>query len=1014
MPSITFDGQSLIIDGKRLWLVGGTVHYARLNRDQWADRIRLAKLAGLNTITTSVVWARHEPRAGTFDFSGDNDLRHFVQLVHAAGMYCVLRVGPYVGEGFDFGGLPPWVLTLKEVQLRTVSTSFLEACSRFFGAVARQVRDLQVTVPQGPGDTHGGPIVLVQNEHQWTCGSEARALGYLGELHRYIRESGFDVPVTNANNLWQGVEGEVDTWVGSEELLGFVRQLASVRPQQPRMVSELSPGGQGAWGEEAPAALDASGLTRRLAQVLAGAGQFNIEPFAGGTNFAFAGGRLAGGYGRWATSDASSGAMVDASGRRTELFEPARRVSLFASRFSRLLSHLDPKAYAVGLHPDQTGGGGVGGGDGGGGFAVMHASGSQGSVVFVLSRGGGRAGGRGEGTARKRGSKVSGAGGAGGEGSATLLLSNGTTLTVFPGDQPVTWYLLETRLHGRSHLDYCNMTALAMVGRVLVVHAPGGTSGRLSINGSPLELEVPAGVVPTIVEHESIMLVVCASEHLERVQVTEDAVLVGAVDVGAGGEPVVASGGDVVTRVLGTGHVVKSKVGERQLVPGVPAPVMKLDVPLFKGKGAAAKAKAGAKATGKAGGKAGLKKGSPEPEAVPEFVPPPELAVVMARGKVSSGKPVELGAWTGASMGEYVGGTSARYASIAGPAELGALGAPYGYGWYRLTLRSRSAGKTVVAWPQSGDRLHLFLDAKASGVIGGGPGAVRTAALSLRKKEQQLVVLAENLGRFASGAHMADLKGCFGHLWEVAAARGVSRPQLKREAQVTVLQHAGFVPALHDGDVTDAMRVTWEINKRRGPVLMTLGAGGGLGSLRGLVIVNGVPLRYFDATGPRTLLLDDAQLGKGPASVQLAVIGDGNVAFKALSESVEFMDAVGCVSADAEWAFAKWERPGEGMFHALRGHSHGRGPEWFKSTFALPAGFAGALHYSTGELSKGQVYVNGRHVGRYFSQTHDGKAVGPGHTLFIPAAALKVGESNELVVFDEHGHLPSRSKLIVK
>jgi hypothetical protein len=1011
MPSITFDGQSFIIDGKRLWLVGGTVHYARLNRDQWADRIRLAKLAGLNTITTSVVWARHEPRPGTFDFSGDNDLRHFVQLVHQAGLHCVLRLGPYVGEGFDFGGLPPWVLTLKEVQLRTTSASFLEACSRFFGAVARQVRDLQVTVPQSPGDTHGGPVVLVQSEHQWTCGSEARAASYLGELHRYIRESGFDVPISNANNLWQGAEGEVDTWVGSEELLAFVRQLATVRPQQPRVVSEFSPGGLGAWGEAEPEALSAAGLTRRLAQVLAGAGQFNIEPFAGGTNFAFAGGRLAGGQGRWATTDASNGAMVDAAGRRTELFEPARRVSLFASRFARLLSHLDPKAYAVGLHPET-----------GGGLSVMHASGSQGSVVFVFNAGATEADRGGTATGKRRGA----AAGAG-AGALSLLLSNGTTLSVYPGDAPVSWYLLETRLHGRSHLDSCNLTPLAMVGRVLVLHGPAGTPGRVSINGSVVDVEVPGGPGagkaagkgpakgagkgnagdggPVIFEHESVVLVVCASEQLSRVQVTDDAVLVNAVDVGPLGEPVVSGAGDVVTRVLASGHVVKSKVGDRQTVPGVPAPVVKAEpLPVKKGgKGVAKPAKA-------AGAK-GVKKGTVEPPAVVEVEPAPELAGVVVASKGWSGKPIELGAWSGADLREYVEGTSARYASISGPAELGGLGAPYGYGWYRLTLRSRSAGKAVVAWPQSGDRLHLFVEGKACGVIGGGPGASRTTALGLRKKEQELVVLAENLGRFAGGAHMTDLKGCFGHLWEVAPSRGVSRAQLNREAQLPVLASAGFVPGLHDGDVTDAMRVTWEISKRRGPVLMTMG---GVGQLRGLIVVNGTPLRYFDATGPGCLLLDDAQLGKGSAVVQLAVVGDGAGALRALGEGVGFEDAVACVSAEAQWAFAKWEKPGEGMYHPLRGHSHGKGPEWFKSSFTLPAGFNGALHLSTGELSKGQVYVNGRHVGRYFSRTHDGKDVGPAHSLFIPAAALKLGEANEVLVFDEHGHLPGRSRLVVR
>ncbi|MFN9970564.1 MAG: beta-galactosidase, partial [Phycisphaerae bacterium] len=59
MASITYDGRSLLIDGKRIWLVSGSIQYTRVPREYWADRIHAAKLAGLNCVDTSVVWARH-------------------------------------------------------------------------------------------------------------------------------------------------------------------------------------------------------------------------------------------------------------------------------------------------------------------------------------------------------------------------------------------------------------------------------------------------------------------------------------------------------------------------------------------------------------------------------------------------------------------------------------------------------------------------------------------------------------------------------------------------------------------------------------------------------------------------------------------------------------------------------------------------------------------------------------------------------------------------------------------
>ena len=48
----------------------GPLHYFRVHPDQWADRIRKARLMGLNTIETYVAWNAHAPRRGEFDTDG--------------------------------------------------------------------------------------------------------------------------------------------------------------------------------------------------------------------------------------------------------------------------------------------------------------------------------------------------------------------------------------------------------------------------------------------------------------------------------------------------------------------------------------------------------------------------------------------------------------------------------------------------------------------------------------------------------------------------------------------------------------------------------------------------------------------------------------------------------------------------------------------------------------------------------------------------------------------------------
>ncbi len=69
------------------------------------------------------------------------------------------------------------------------------------------------------------------------------------------------------------------------------------------------------------------------------------------------------------------------------------------------------------------------------------------------------------------------------------------------------------------------------------------------------------------------------------------------------------------------------------------------------------------------------------------------------------------------------------------------------------------------------------------------------------------------------------------------------------------------------------------------------------------------------------------------------------------------------------------------------------------------------LYLNLEGMTKGQVYVNGRHLGRYFVATAEGKAVPPQHQYLIPGAWLKAGEANEVVLFDEHEREPMQVKV---
>ena len=77
------------------------MHFQRIPRAYWRDRLRKARAMGLNTIETYVFWNAVEPQRGQFDFSGRNDVAAFVRMAQAEGSerdpaarpLCLRRVG---------------------------------------------------------------------------------------------------------------------------------------------------------------------------------------------------------------------------------------------------------------------------------------------------------------------------------------------------------------------------------------------------------------------------------------------------------------------------------------------------------------------------------------------------------------------------------------------------------------------------------------------------------------------------------------------------------------------------------------------------------------------------------------------------------------------------------------------------------------------------------------------------------------------------------------------------------
>ena len=937
MATMTVDGHSLSVDGRRIWLVSGAIHPARIPRGLWRSRLMAAKQAGLNCVEAPVVWGLHEPRPGLFDFEGERDIRAFVELVGELGMRCILRVGPHVGEAYDLGGLPTWLVPKVEGRVRTGEAEFLAACSSYLTKLCAQVADLQATGSSRRGATGEGPIVLVQSEHEWFCGDDATASAYLGELIRYLREGGITVPIVNRNNLYQTIEGEIDAWTGFADLFATVRQLRTVRPDQPNIVMGLETGAPDLWGEPTRSQKSPHALMRAMAETLAAGGQFNLSPFAGGTSFGFHAGRLSDAPEAFVATNRDDSGPLGQGGRRGPAYDAVKRVCTFASRFERVFAGLEPDFQPAALAPsaswpavedERTGRLEAKRPAGGANMSAVHASGSQGSVVFVFAD---------TASAPTR------------THSTVVTLPDGSSLPVDLGREPVAWVLYDTHLAGRATLDYCNASAFALVGTVFACFAPAGSTVMLSIGGSPLELRAPKGKTPEIVEHEGITVVLCSPAQIDTAYAGDDAVWVGVAGFDAQDRPIPTAKGGRAVRIGADGSVTNvSPSGTRP-----------------------------------------------------------------ASGRVAFDE------WARADQDGHVEGTSERFAHIPGPETMEALGVSSGYGWLRLAVKAGAAKKARAAFFESGDRLHLFHEGAFVAMPGEGPGADdHLVTLPLKKGEQTVTALVDNLGRFAEGNGLGEAKGLFGHVYEAKALRP-GAPKLVDERPVDPFSVHAPAYGVQPGDLTDARRLSWTItHRRKSPILLRVAPPTPLACLA-MLLLNGEPVSILWPGGRGRFVFDSERLNRGKNEFQIAVVGEMDAEAPNIRAGVSFFEGAASLTEGAAWSFAKWEAPKAAAFEAVTKASLSRPrpagqkgrPCWWRGSFTLRHADAPLFFDATG-LTKGHLLLNGHDVGRYFVATRTGKAVAPQSRYFLPEPWLNAGGANELLVFDEHGASPGKSALV--
>lgn len=271
---------AFMLNGEPFVIKAAELHYPRIPKPYWDQRIKMCKALGMNAVCLYVFWNAHEPQPDTFDFTGQNDLAEFVRLCKENDMYVILRPGPYVCAEWEMGGLPWWLLKKKDIKLRESDPYFLERVDKFQKAVANQVADQTIA--------NGGPILMVQVENEY--GSYGIDKKYVSQIRDMLRKNFGDVILFQcdwaSNFLNNGLDDLVWTMnfgTGANIDQQFAK-LKEVRPDSPLMCSEFWSGWFDKWGanhETRPAADMIAGIDEMLSKGIS----FSLYMTHGGTNW---------------------------------------------------------------------------------------------------------------------------------------------------------------------------------------------------------------------------------------------------------------------------------------------------------------------------------------------------------------------------------------------------------------------------------------------------------------------------------------------------------------------------------------------------------------------------------------------------------------------------------------------------------------------------------------------------------------------------------------------------------
>lgn len=787
--------------------------------------------------------------------------------------------------------------------------------------------------------TRGGPVLLVQQENEYYFVGRPRVQEYQSTLIRMLRERGIEVPITDCNG------GRAETRVGNSFMTqntGGARSIESIhriQPDKPAIVSELYTDYMNLWGWPITSYPTNALIYQQTLDTLAAGGMYAYFMFYACTNFGF-----------WASSTWKSDesfvttryyarAPVAEGGALNESYWATKAVNQLARGAERFLTGGRSAVFPVTLEGPVRG------------QAVECPAGF---LLFVQPQ------------YPEKVESVYHTDGQSGPPIQTgedrpfaeiasqpgrMRLPSGERFDVAEPSSFPSMLPYRLQLDARCRVDYCNATMLGLT------QAGPTTSGASDPGRSVLYLRGEAGrrglicvngqKVEFVFDRErpvqvlagELRIVALSRQQAERTWFLRDRVIVGPYYVGEER----AAGADCYFDAQGHRAYLFSKAGDltEREVPRTAISTLQLDLDGWRAK------------------------------------PLPEPA-----------------------------STRKGWISLAAPRGVEELGCYWGYSWYRASVTSDRARKTQLYFTAASDRLTVFANGERAGTWGRGRDATRDPLpITLARGSNELVFLCDNMGRLSEGA-LPDCKGIRGPAFV--------------DAEVRTLPGAKW-SALEQGPTQ-----SWQFQTYR-----EYAAAWSLSSATGgrptekfncasfqlsTSAAEGLELSLLAMPQYAWILLDGRVVGEHAGDLSLA----GGVSFSSFAldtrpgQADVRLDIVfyGDVPADLaahvrlysfpkigalrDWAFKAWEAP------TSEATARSGDPIWWETEFDRPQ-TAGPYFLVTDGLTKGQAYVNGRPLGRYWE-------IGPQHSLYVPEPWLR--QRNRLAIFDENGASPTRVHLI--